>query len=425
MKVSSLSRCTRQSYFGGEAFWSRTLAGALSSCRDAIKGALHRRCTILLISIPILVTCGGRRDEPQVGSETNFLKHCDGQCENGLTCLCGVCTRACTGTNECADLSKAAECVAVPEGTTSTTVASCQQGSTCEFSCISQLDCVSLGSEYRCETGFCRKGNLVCPVAALTPGDRDGSVVVDGTTRNYTLHVPAAYSGGAMVPLVLDFHPMGLGLAWEQANSGYRDLSEQQGFLVVWPRGLEDNWNVGPCCTTSKTVDDYAFARTLVHRLSIEACVDPRRVYAVGFSMGGAMAQYLGCNEAEVFAAVASSSMDLFTDATIACQPSRAVAQIAFRGTADTVVPYAGGTSSPPGHPEIVMDALGAVGTFSKWASLDQCTGAATAEDSNGCSTYSACAAGTAVTLCTTQGGGQVVGSAGLAWDFLSKHPMP
>lgn len=212
---------------------------------------------------------------------------------------------------------------------------------------------------------------------------------------------------------------------WEEANSGFLALSDQEGFIVAWPQGIEGTWNIGPCCTTSSTVNDYGFARALVRQLSIEACIDPRRVYAVGFSMGGAMAYYLACKEAEVFASVAASSMDLFADSELTCQPSRAVSEISFRGTADTVVPYAGGASSPPGEPDVTANLLGAVGTFQKWESLDQCTGSPTPEDTNGCSTYSACQDGTQVTLCTTQGGGQVIGDANLAWDTLKNHPMP
>ena len=139
------------------------------------------------------------------------------------------------------------------------------------------------------------------------------------------------------------------------------------------------------------------------------------------------MAYYLACKEAEIFASIAASSMDMFVDSELTCEPSRPVSEISFRGTADTVVPYAGGTSSPPGHPEFTNDLLGATGTFEKWASLDQCTGSPSAEDANGCSTYSTCQDGTQVTLCTIQGGqvGQVVGDANLAWQVLNAHPMP
>ncbi len=369
--------------------------------------------------------CKSSDPEPQSSSETHFLERCDSDCGQGLTCLCGVCTHACTGTSECSGFAAGAQCVSVPEDPDSGTEGSCQRGATCDVACVTSADCQALGSDYQCETGFCRKGNVICPTVALPAGDQSREIVVSGTTRAYTLHVPQNYSGSTPVPLVLDFHPMGIGSDWEQANSGYQGLSDQDGFIAIWPQGLENSWNIGPCCTTSRTVDDFGFARAIVRQLSNEACIDPRRVYVVGFSMGGAMAYYLACNEAEVFAAVASSSMDLLLDSELGCQPSRPVTEISFRGDADTIVPYAGGTAIPPGHPELAFQVLGAAGTFQKWASLDQCTGTPTAPDANGCSTYSTCKNSTEVTLCTTQGGGQIVGSASLGWDVLKTHPMP
>jgi polyhydroxybutyrate depolymerase len=154
-------------------------------------------------------------------------------------------------------------------------------------------------------------------------------------------------------------------------------------------------------------------------------CIDPRRVYAVGFSLGGMMAYYLACHQAEVFAAIAPSSMDLYADSVMTCSPSRAVTEISFRGTADDIVPYAGGASSPPGQPNVSHELLGAQGTFQKWASINQCTGAPSVEDANGCSTCPTCQGGTEVTLCTTQGGSQVKGDPAIAWDMLMRHPMP
>ena len=61
-------------------------------------------------------------------------------------------------------------------------------------------------------------------------------------------------------------------------------------------------WNVGPCCVAN--VDDVAFAKALVTDVEKVACIDPKRVYAVGFSMGGGMTHYIGCHAADVFAAV-------------------------------------------------------------------------------------------------------------------------
>jgi polyhydroxybutyrate depolymerase len=391
-----------------------------------VKSRMLPRWLATLCALLALPCCKATNPDPQTGSETNFLQRCEGNCGEGLACLCGVCTKACTGSSECSEFASNAKCVSVLQSPDAGTDESCHQGATCDLSCTRAADCSALGSGYLCEMGYCRKGPLTCPGSSLVAGNFDREVIVDSTTRAYTLHVPPGYSGDTPIPLVLDFHAMGAGaLAWEQANSGFQALSDQQGFLVVWPQGLENSWNVGPCCTSSSAIDDFAFARAIVRQLSIEGCIDPGRVYAVGFSMGGAMAYYLACKESEIFASIAVSSMDLFADSEIACAPSRPVTEISFRGTSDTVVPYAGGTSSPPGHPEFTNDLLGAVGTFQKWAGLDQCTGSPSADDANGCSSYTACRDGTQVTLCSTQGGGQVVGDAALAWDVLKAHPMP
>ena len=96
---------------------------------------------------------------------------------------------------------------------------------------------------------------------------------------------------------------------------------------------------------------------------------------------------------------------------------------ISFRGSADTLVPYAGGFSAVvPGLP---VTFLGAQATFQKWADIDGCSGTPSAPDSAGCSTYRDCQGSAEVTLCTKQGGGQDWGNAALAWPVLKRHALP
>jgi polyhydroxybutyrate depolymerase len=259
----------------------------------------------------------------------------------------------------------------------------------------------------------------------LQAGDSNATIMVGGTARTYILHVPTGYSGQSRVPLVLDFHYiLGTG-AGEEGVSGYGALADQKGFVVAFPNGIDDAWNIGPCCTTSRTVDDVGFARALVTQIEGQACIDPKRVYAVGFSMGGGMSHYLACNAADVFAAVAPSAFDLLTPSEEPCSPSRPITEISFRGTADPIVPYAGGASMPPNGLNVTIHFLGAVATFQRWSQLDQCTGSPSAADSNGCQTYSQCAQGVEVTLCTAQGGGHAAGSAAVGWAMLERHSLP
>ncbi len=266
---------------------------------------------------------------------------------------------------------------------------------------------------------------VTCPTTALSAGDTNGSLQVGGANRTYILHVPKGYTGRTAVPLVVDFHGLGSSGSGEASASGYKALSDQEGFLVAYPNGIDNAWNIGPCCTTSRTVDDLGFVKALVAKIESSACVDPKRVYAAGFSMGGGISHYLACNAADVFAAVAPSAFDLLQDTEEPCQPSRPITEISFRGTSDPIVPYSGGASNPPNGLNVTIHFLGAQATFQKWAQLDGCTGTPSAADSSGCSTYSQCKDGVEVTLCTKQGGGHEPGSAQVGWAMLKKHSMP
>jgi polyhydroxybutyrate depolymerase len=74
-----------------------------------------------------------------------------------------------------------------------------------------------------------------------------------------------------------------------------------------------------------------------------------------------------------------------------------------------------------PGMP---VTFLGAQGTFKKWSEIDQCSDSPSAEDSNGCSFYSACQGGAEVILCTKPGGNQEAGNASIAWPVLRRHKL-
>ncbi|AUX22863.1 uncharacterized protein SOCEGT47_033790 [Sorangium cellulosum] len=365
---------------------------------------------------------------PQTGSETNFLRSCDAGCGDGLACLCGVCTRACSAADECAALASGAECVAAAARPAGATCAAAESAAVCDLSCGDDAGCAPLGASFRCQGGYCRASGgggaaTACPVTTLALGDNDRTVTVGGATRSYVVRLPESYTGASPLPLVLDFHTLGGTPADEAAASGYRELAEEEGFLVAWPQGIDGAWNIGPCCTTSRDVDDVGFARALVRQVQSEACVDVQRVYAVGVANGGGMAYHLACNAADVFAGVAPSAFDLLAASEQPCQPSRPVTVISFRGTADTLVPYEGGPQQAPNGANITL--LGAVGTFARWAELNECAGSPSAADGDGCSTYSSCADGVEVTLCTTEGGGMTWGSPEIGWTTLKRHSLP
>ena len=265
---------------------------------------------------------------------------------------------------------------------------------------------------------------VTCPSVALQPGDTTQTVQVGSTSRSYVLHVPSQYDGSKRAPLVVDFHALTGTGSGERRGSPYPAFTDPEGVVMAFPDGLKGPsgtaWNIGPCCVLN-TIDDVAFTRAMIKQIETTACIDFKRVYAVGVSMGGGMAYYLACQAADVVAAVAPAAFDMLD--TPDCTPSRPVTVISFRGAADGLVPYAGGSSSVVLGMSVTF--LGAQGTFKKWADIDQCTDSPSAEDSNnGCSSYSACQGGVEVFLCTKPGGGQEAGNAGVAWPVLKRHTL-
>ena len=270
-----------------------------------------------------------------------------------------------------------------------------------------------------------------CPATKLAPVDKqEKTITVKGVSRKYILHVPTAYKGDSPVPLVVDFHPIGGSADNWFGSSPYKAETDPEGVVSVYPDGMDSPmkmgasyakaWNVKGCCTTA---DDTAFARALVAEIKKIACIDPKRVYATGFSMGGGMTHFSACHLADIFAAAAPAAFDLLKENVDICKPVRPLAMIMFRGTNDGTVVYDGGNSAVV--PGMAITFLGAKATFAKWAELDKCTGSPSAEDANGCSTYSNCAGGVQVTLCTKKGGGHEAGNAKVGWPLLKKYTLP
>lgn len=267
-------------------------------------------------------------------------------------------------------------------------------------------------------------GATSCSVAAIAAGDRQRTLVVDGTTRSYLLHVPTTYDAKTPVPLVVDFHGVGATGSSERKSSPYPSALDPEGVIMAFPDGLKGPagtaWNVGPCCVAN--VDDVAFTRALVAQIQVDACIDSSRIYAVGVLTGGGMAHYLGCHAADVFAAVAPAAFDLLAENVEDCTPSRPVSVISFRTTGTSRVPYSGGASSlVPGMP---LTFLGAEETFRRWGAIDGCAGPASPRDADGCSAYSGCREGAEVILCTYEKAGEPPGDPAIAWPVLRRHTL-
>lgn len=118
---------------------------------------------ILLLAVLLLVPYCRGSSQTSIDGETHFLRTCvaaDDDCGPELTCLCGVCARACGETADCSDLSSAARCVASDDEPAD----ACVDASTtavCDVPCVGDDECTTLGPDYRCSSGLCRENDEV------------------------------------------------------------------------------------------------------------------------------------------------------------------------------------------------------------------------------------------------------------------------
>lgn len=133
------------------------------------------------------------------------------------------------------------------------------------------------------------------------------TIALGGRARGYKVYVPEAYDGLRPVPLVFDLHASGIAPATELEITRLDAAADRHGFVVVLPEAATPfasggmTWNLprragGP--------DDVAFVLAVLDAVRSRLCVDPHRVFAVGFSGGGRLASALACAAPGRFAAI-------------------------------------------------------------------------------------------------------------------------
>ncbi|RKH71790.1 alpha/beta hydrolase family esterase [Corallococcus aberystwythensis] len=290
-----------------------------------------------------------------------------------------------------------------------------------------------------------------CASLTVTAGTYDWNVDHQGRSRLYRVHVPTGYDPTKPMPVVFSFHGFGSNEVEQEQLSNFSALADAEGFIAVYPRGINvpelygqgdpdtRSWNGVACCgpaQINQAVNDVSFVDRMLQDLGTRVCMDPRRIFASGFSNGAFLAYRLACERAQRIAAIAPvAGMLGLPD----CNPSRPVPVLHFHGTADEAIYYDGGTNltavggTPyPSAPESVR----------RFAERNGCTGAQqqTYQQGNStCVAYTGCQPESATaSLCTVTGGkhswpGQTQYNDGTPdlnaslemWRFFQAHPRP
>jgi polyhydroxybutyrate depolymerase len=269
---------------------------------------------------------------------------------------------------------------------------------------------------YRADARLCALLSLACLLTIFAGCGRGGAVTearhdltltfnFGGLTRGYILHRPPS-AAGAPLPLVLAFHGGGDTAADMEPLTHFDELADKEGFLVVYPQGLDNRWADARDGATPANDDDVGFVRALLDDLKSRVAYDPARVYATGVSIGGFFVARLGCEAADRIAALGIVAATLAVPEAARCAPARHIPVVTMHGTDDTIVPAAGDATS---------GMLSVADAARTWTRVDGCATQPDvtyepdiADDGTRVrrETYPGCADGAAVVFYIIEGGG-------------------
>jgi len=177
------------------------------------------------------------------------------------------------------------------------------------------------------------------------------SFVHDNLDRTYHIHIPSLNNESRQLPLVIALHGRG-GTGELMAivtRKEFDKLADRDGFFVVYPDGVELNWNDGRMDEEAndrahrENIDDVGFISALIDTMINDYNIDPERVYITGISNGAIMSYRLACELSHKIAAIAPVDGNIPHMLYNECNPARPVSLLAINNVNDPLVPYEGG----------------------------------------------------------------------------------
>jgi polyhydroxybutyrate depolymerase len=189
------------------------------------------------------------------------------------------------------------------------------------------------GSEYT--KSFIAALLLLIFVKSSAPAeDKYRDMKVGEQTRCYLVHVPGEC---ASRPLIINMHGWGCTPEQQQKWSQLDAVADREGFLVAYPKAREPGLLWDP-------PRDVRFIWAMIEQIHKDYGIEPKRVYATGFSAGGFMANYLGNVLSDRIAAIVpveGGFLDWQLD-----RPKRGVPVALIHNRHDKTVPYASGVGA-------------------------------------------------------------------------------
>lgn len=203
------------------------------------------------------------------------------------------------------------------------------------------------------------------------------SVRSSGSGRAWITYVPASYDPAKPTPLVVLLHGRPSNATAMAAITRMNEVADEKGFIVVYPEGLNNEWNAFYDLTRQQGTanqDDVAFLKTLTEDLGRDLNIDRRRMFLGGFSNGGFMTIRMACSAADTFAGFASVGAELYAVLKDKCRGGRPAPILLMNGTADPSVNYNGIIVRSGADDQETRVSLGARDTLSWFVNRNKCS---------------------------------------------------
>lgn len=186
-------------------------------------------------------------------------------------------------------------------------------------------------------------------------------IEIQNIKRTYIVHYPKQWDGSP-IPLLVALHGR-FGSGSSMIKQTKLDLlADTKGFIVVFPDGFKRSWADGRGNTPAdeNQINDIAFIESMVKRLIAEGSVNPKKVFLVGHSNGGFMAQRIAAEKPELWKGVVSvaAQVSVFTLKRKSNLKTNPVSIGIIAGTDDPLVPFSGGYVRDGGEILSVNDSI-------------------------------------------------------------------
>lgn len=276
---------------------------------------------------------------------------------------------------------------------------------------------------------------------STTAAAQEQRLVHQDLKRKYIVYTPASYASQPeqQFPVVVNYHGGGMTMREQMLYTQMNRSADREHFIVVYPQGIKQDWNVNLARDNKDSSDDIGFTEALLAQLRLNYRVDPRRVYATGLSRGGFFSMRIAAELPHLFAAVAVVGASMPQTVIDQHDKPGKIGVMHILGTADQIVAFDGKKNNY----------LSASDTYQYWLKKNGISGAPVQErridsgqrDDTEVTHLEQSADGVSVALVTVKNGGHTWAGADafnvglplgqtsrameantVIWQFLSKH---